>query len=310
MTTIIAFYKFVTIEDLPVLRKQLQALTNRLSLRGTILIATEGINSTISGSKENIQQFKEALTSDSRFADIVFKESFYDDISFRRMLVKIKKEIVTLKVGDQQVSKSTGAYLPPQEFKKWKEEGKEMILVDTRNDYEYKLGTFKGALNPKTNSFGEFPKWLHDNLSDKKDKTIVTFCTGGIRCEKATAYMKNEGYKNVYQIEGGILNYFKEVQDTKDTSHWTGDCVVFDKRHAIQPNLSASQKEICYICLSELKKENKSKNTYPAGKICLACDDKLIQNKERRQALGRLKQIKNKQARIPYQKKPTELEQH
>ena len=300
MDTIIAFYKFVKIDDLASLRTSLQNLTSKLHIRGTILIAHEGINSTLAGSSKNIATFRKKITSDPRFSDLVFKTSYFEDVSFRRMLVKIKKEIVTMKSKDIDPTTGTGKYLPPNEFKKWKDERKEMIIVDTRNDYEVNLGTFKGAIDPDIKSFSEFPHWVDKNLADKKEKTIVTFCTGGIRCEKATAYMKKQGFHDVYQIEGGILNYFKETKNSEETSHWQGDCVVFDKRKAVKPDLSITNKEICYICLSNLSKENKSNHTYPAGSICLSCDESLIENQQKRQELGKLKQMANQKARIPY----------
>ncbi|MDD9951930.1 MAG: rhodanese-like domain-containing protein [Zetaproteobacteria bacterium] len=285
MDVVISFYKFVTIKNPSLLRESLQATTARLQIMGSIIVAEEGINGMLSGSEANIRSFEQEMHTDARFADLEFKESLYDDVSFRRMLVKQKKEIITLRQPiDPQ--KDTGAYLDPLEFKKWQDEAKDMVILDTRNDYEVALGTFKNAVDPKIRSFGEFPEWVDQNLSADKEKTIVTFCTGGIRCEKATAYMKMKGFTNVYQIEGGILKYFEKTLQEEGDNHWQGDCVVFDKRKAIDKKLEPSRKEICYVCLAELTPANKASEPRAAGHACTTCDAQMEQSHRERVARG------------------------
>ena len=180
--TVVSFYKFVPIKEPSELQAKLKELTKKLDMRGTIILAHEGINAMVSGSCDNIQTFKEYLWADKHFADLEFKDSYYDKESFRRMLVKVKKYIVTMR-KEVDPLEVTGEYLPAEEFKKWQDENKDMLIVDTRNDYEYHLGTFKNAIDSNIKSFDEFPDWVENELGDQKEKTIVTFCTGGIRCE-------------------------------------------------------------------------------------------------------------------------------
>ena len=182
------------------------------------------------------------------------------------MLVKVKKEIITMR-KDVDPLKKTGKNITPNDFKKWLDENKDIHVIDTRNDYEVNMGTFKTAVNPKIKSFTEFTTYINENKENFKDKPIVTFCTGGIRCEKATAYMMDKGLKDVYQLQGGIIKYFEETNPGKD-DHWQGECVVFDKRKAITPKLTPSEKMICYICLSEMSEENKSNVSGPGGEQC------------------------------------------
>lgn len=304
MDIIISFYKFVAIQDPCVLKEELQALAENLEIKGTILLATEGINGMLSGAQESIQKFESQIHLDHRFTDLEFKHSEYKDVSFRRMLVKVKKEIITMKKPiDPTVD--TGNYLDPLEFKDWQDQAKDMIILDTRNDYEVALGTFKQAVDPKIKSFGEFPEWVDENLKDHKDKTIVTFCTGGIRCEKATAYMKQQGFKDVHQIDGGILKYFEATMDASSDNHWQGDCVVFDKRKAVTKTLDPSDKEICFVCLAELNSENKFLKEHPAGYSCKPCAAKMKQSHENRVERGLARHqsnLENRQSFLASQK--------
>lgn len=297
MKRCISFYKFVAIKDLEDLRATLKKVTHELNLRGTILIAPEGINAGLAGSDEAIQGLKDFFENDSRFAGIEFKFSDFEGVSFRRMLVKIKKEIITMGVTDIDPLEDTGHYLRPSDLKKWYDENKEFLVVDTRNDYEFDMGTFDQAINPKIKSFGEFPKWVKENLSDKKDIPVVTFCTGGVRCEKATAFMKREGFKEVYQLEGGILKYFEEfLEEAKEKGqapYWQGDCIVFDKRKAVQSTLEPTTKDICYCCLGELTSENRCEKPHPAGEVCIICDKKMRQFHAHRVEKGMEKQLEN-----------------
>lgn len=272
MDTIISFYKFVPLENLELLKTYLKTLCVNLGLKGTILIAKEGINGGLSGSPEAIQTFKATMEADSRFTNFPYKDSLFEHVSFKRMLVKIKKEIITMGKPNINPTQDTGAYVKPLELKKWLDEGREVVMVDTRNDYEVNAGTFKTALDPKIKVFSEFPDWVETHLADAKDKLVVTYCTGGIRCEKATAYMKQVGFTNVYQIDGGILRYFEETNAAGGEDHWVGDCVVFDKRKALTKALEPTTQTICYVCLNPVAPEKVAKTQYEAGPACVACD--------------------------------------
>lgn len=282
--TVVSFYKFVKIPKPVELQLELKELTQTLAMKGTIILASEGVNGMVSGTCENIQKFKEHLWANSLFAELEFKDSFYNKESFRRMLVKIKKYIITMR-KEVDPLEDTGEYLSAEEFKKWQDEQKDMLIVDTRNDYEYQMGTFKNAIDPDIKSFDEFPEWVEQELAEQKEKTIVTFCTGGIRCEKATAYMKKIGFKNVYQLEGGIIKYLEKTMDQKEKNHWVGECIVFDKRKAITKSLEPSKKNICYVCLEEIKEGDHS-HSYPAGEACERCASKMAHHHEKRLARG------------------------
>jgi UPF0176 protein len=294
MDTIVSFYKFVSISDPHQLQAECKAFIQRHcpQMKGSILLATEGINGGLAASSAEIEVFGAYLRADSRFSDIVFKESEYDAVTYRRMLVKVRKEIVTMGIEGLDPVADTGAFLSPATFLQWQRENRPMLVVDTRNDYEYNLGTFRGALNPHTAAFGEFPQWVAENLKDQKEVPIVTFCTGGIRCEKATAFMKKEGFTNVYQLDGGILRYFEVTQQEADNG-WEGDCIVFDKRKAVDRYLRPSKKEICFVCLAELSLSTTAAIDYEAGKACLTCSHQMEMGVQKRQEEGRRKQQEN-----------------
>ncbi len=294
MDTIVSFYKFVSISDPYACQADFKAFIQAHcpQMKGSILLATEGINGGLAAPQAEIQIFSSYLHADPRFSDIVFKESEYDAVTYRRMLVKVRKEIVTMGVEGLDPATDTGAFLSPATFLQWQREKRPMIVVDTRNDYEYNLGTFRGAVNPNTTAFGEFPEWVEENLQHQKDAPIVTFCTGGIRCEKATTFMKKAGFTNVYQLDGGILSYFEATQQEADNG-WEGDCVVFDKRQAVDRYLQPSQKEICFVCLTELSEATTARADYEAGKACIACSEKMHTVAQKRQAEGKRKQQAN-----------------
>ncbi|MFK7822511.1 MAG: rhodanese-related sulfurtransferase [Oligoflexales bacterium] len=293
--TVVSFYKFVKIQDPKELQTKLSELTKKLDMKGTIILAHEGVNAMVSGSYKNIQKFKKFLWADKHFADLEFKDSYYDKESFRRMLVKVKKYIITMR-KEVDPLEETGEYITAEEFKKWQDEQTDMLIVDTRNDYEYQMGTFRNAIDPDIKSFDEFPDWVEKELGDQKEKTIVTFCTGGIRCEKATAYMKKIGFKKVYQLEGGIIKYLEKTMDQKDKNHWDGECIVFDKRKAIDKSLEPSQKNICYVCLEEIK-EGDNAHSYPAGEACTSCESKMSHHHQKRFVRGIEQHKKNLAAR-------------
>lgn len=226
------FYKFVTLEDFNDLKNPLLKVMQKHNILGTILLAREGINGTFSGTLENSEILYNFLKSDPRLNDLTFKTALHDKCPFEKAKVKLKKEIVTMGVADLNIKDNKGTYVTPNE---WNEiiNDPEVLIVDTRNDYEYEVGSFKNAINPNTYSFREFPDFVKTNLCDKKHKKIAMFCTGGIRCEKSTAYLKQLGFEKVYQLKGGILNYLDSVP--KEKTLWQGNCFVFDDREEIQP---------------------------------------------------------------------------
>ncbi len=232
--THISFYKFVAIEEPELLKAQMQGMAENLDLMGTMIIAGEGINGMLAGHDTDIQDFIIEFQKDPRFSNISFKVARSQTQPFKKLLIKIKEEILTFNEKSVKPHVRTGNYLKPLELKKWLESKKEVVLLDTRNNFEVEQGTFKGALNPGISKFTEFKKAVGEKLMPLKEKTIVTFCTGGIRCEKATAYMLEKGFKDVWQVEGGILKY---LEDT-DGSFWEGQCFVFDNRISVDKELN------------------------------------------------------------------------
>ncbi len=229
----IAAYKFVTLTELDERREQLRQLTGELGLMGTILLSPEGINLFLAGPREGIDQFAETIQQDPEVGELEIKESFTDYQPFKRMLVKLKKEIIAFGVEGIDPAERTSPKLPAKELKKWLDEGKQVTLLDVRNDYEISLGTFVGAEPIGLKHFRHFPEAVDAMPEERKDETIVMFCTGGIRCEKAGPYMEQAGFKNIFQLEGGILKYFEEC----GSEHYDGECFVFDQRVALDGDL-------------------------------------------------------------------------
>src|SRR3990167_7188118 len=223
----IATYKFITLTGLEVCRESFYQQCQLLALKGTILLGEEGINLNLSGLAENINAFKKYLNEDRRFSDLSFRESYSETISFKRLKVKIKKEIITINHPGIHPEQTRAPSVSPEMLKRWLDEKREVMLLDTRNDFEINHGTFQGAVNLHLQHFSEFPAAMK---SLPADKPIVMFCTGGIRCEKAALALLNEGFPEVYQLEGGILNYFSKVGD----GHYQGECFVFDERVAVK----------------------------------------------------------------------------
>jgi len=240
----IAGYKFVaqTEDQLKILREQLFTEANRLNIKGTILLSEEGINAFVAGSVSEINQFRQFITSIPPYSDIIFKDSFSDEIPFSRMLVRIKNEIITM--GHQEIKPENQPVnaLDPATLKQWYNENREFTILDTRNDYEVALGTFDNAIDLNIENFREFPDAVTLLPDEIKSKPVVTFCTGGIRCEKAALYMQKHGFKEVYLLQGGILNYFSEVGG----EHYHGECFVFDKRISVDPELNPTETDRCY----------------------------------------------------------------
>jgi UPF0176 protein len=245
----IAAYKFITFDNTEEMRPQFQALCAELGLKGTILLTPEGINMFLSGTREHIDRYLAWLRADARFADIEVKESLSEEQSHKRMLVKIKKEIITMRMPLIKPEEGRAPAVDAHTLKRWldqghDDQGKQVVMVDTRNDFEVDVGTFDNTIDYRITKFTEFPEVIAAAKDGLNDKTVVTFCTGGIRCEKAAIHMQNIGYDSVYQLEGGILKYFEEVGG----AHYTGDCFVFDYRTALNPKLEPTETVQCFAC--------------------------------------------------------------
>ena len=228
--TIASFYKFVPLDDYEQMKVPLLAAMKSYDILGTIILAHEGINGSFAGIQDNVVSLCDYLKQDPRFSDLFFRETFDDVMPFEKAKVKFRKEIVTLGVPSIDPLTSTGTRVSPKEWNTLINDPN-VLLIDTRNDYEVRFGTFKHATNPQTDNFRDFPDFVKNNLADKKDKKIAMFCTGGIRCEKSTSYLKSLGFQDVYQLDGGILNYIASIPT--EESLWEGSCFVFDERIAI-----------------------------------------------------------------------------
>ncbi|MET0282741.1 MAG: sulfurtransferase [Steroidobacteraceae bacterium] len=263
----IAAYRFATLAELPAMRTGLLALCRAQQLRGTILLSTEGINLFVAGSAAGIDMLLARLQSIPGLAELEAKRSHTTHQPFRRMLVRIKKEIIAFGVPGIEPARSTSPKLAPRQLKAWLDEGRPMVLLDTRNDYEVKLGTFENAVAAGTDNFRDFPAAVAKLPAGLKDQTIVMFCTGGIRCEKAGPYMESQGYRNVLQLDGGILKYFEECGG----AHYRGECFVFDQRVGVDPALRESDAAQCFKCLSPLTAEEQRDARYVPGRSCPWC---------------------------------------
>lgn len=267
MVTNLAAYRFVELSGLKGLREELLALCKEAGLKGTILLSVEGINLFVAGSAEGISRLMSRLREIPGLGDFEGKVSESEDQPFRRMLVRIKREIISFGVEGVEPGKRTSPKLSAKELKRWLDEGRKVTLLDTRNDYEVKLGTFKGAVVPDIRTFREFPQAVRELPDAMKDETVVMFCTGGIRCEKAGPFMEMEGFKNIYQLDGGILRYFEECGG----DHYDGECFVFDQRVGVDPALQETDTAVCYACQAPLTAEDQEDVRYLAGKTCPYC---------------------------------------
>ncbi|MBL9115758.1 MAG: sulfurtransferase [Verrucomicrobiaceae bacterium] len=263
----ISCYKFAPLSDLKSLREDLLGRANALKLKGTILISPEGINVFLAGPRESIDSMVQHIRSIPGLADLAPKYSDSDHQPFRRMLVRIKKEIIAFGVDGVDPSKHTSPKLKAAELKQWLDEGRPVTLLDTRNDYEVKLGTFRHALPIGVDHFRDFPAAVRQLPPEMKDQPIVMFCTGGIRCEKAGPFMEMEGFKNIYQLDGGILKYFEEIGG----DHYDGECFVFDQRVGVDPALAETDSIQCFVCQTPLSGEDQADNRYVEGKSCPFC---------------------------------------
>ncbi|MES2298099.1 MAG: sulfurtransferase [Pseudomonadota bacterium] len=271
----IAAYKFVSLDDTPAMRPLYQEICQRLALKGTILLTPEGINMFLSGPRGAIDEYLAWLRGDARLADIEVKESVSEEQSHKRMLVKLKSEIITMRMPLIQPEKGRAPSVAPKTLKRWLDQGhddagKPVVMMETRNAFEVDVGTFDNTLDYRIEKFSEFPDVVAAHKDELAGKTVVTFCTGGIRCEKAAIHMQNIGYDSVYQLDGGILKYFEDVGG----AHYTGDCFVFDYRTALNPQLEPSVTVQCFACRAVVTPREQLSPDYVYGVSCPHCVDK------------------------------------
>ena len=266
----IAGYKFVVLPDRDALRQPLKEQCDELGLKGTILLSFEGINIFIAGPEENINVFRTSLLGDERFADIEFKESYSEHQPFNRMNVRLKNEIISVGLPNFNRIEPDDGRIRPQELHERLLNDDDLVLLDTRNTYETRLGTFQNAIELDLDTFRSFPEAIAKLGDEYKDKEIVMFCTGGVRCEKASVIMKDAGFTNIKQLEGGILGYFEQVGG----DYWDGECFVFDKRVALLPNLTETGTTVCFACREPLTPKEQLHPAYVPGESCSYCIDR------------------------------------
>ncbi len=265
---IVAMYKFVRLNNYEALQPIVLSFCQERDIYGTLLLAEEGLNGTLAGTRSTIDELLNFLKSDERLADLEYKESYSDEIPFHRTKVKLKKEIVTMGQPDIKPSDRSGIRVEPDQ---WNEivSDPEVLLIDTRNEYEYQIGTFKDAVSPDTTNFREFPDYVTSQLNPATTKKVAMFCTGGIRCEKASAYMLEQGFEEVYQLNGGILKYLEEVK--QEDSLWEGECFVFDSRVSVDHQLAEGNYEQCFACRRPITEEDMKSKDYEEGVSCPRC---------------------------------------
>ncbi|NKB75628.1 MAG: rhodanese-related sulfurtransferase [Gammaproteobacteria bacterium] len=282
-----ALYKFTLLEDYVSLQEPLRGRMMSLDIMGTLLLAKEGINGTVAGTRSGIDQLLQWLQCQPALGDIATKESYTDTPPFKRAKVKLKKEIVTMGVSNIDPRTVVGTYVAPEN---WNEliADPEVLLVDTRNEYEIEVGTFDNAINPHTESFRDFPAFVDAHLDPVKHKKVAMFCTGGIRCEKSTAYLKQKGFDEVYHLKGGVLKYLEKVP--RDESCWNGECFVFDDRVTVDHELNRGSYDQCHACRLPITEDDKGHEQYQKGVSCPRCYDK-VSDEDRARFLEREKQI-------------------
>ena len=266
----IAGYRFVDLDDRDALQSSLRSLCVDLGLKGTVLLAPEGINFFLAGRSTSIDAFIDDLEKDKRFADIPLKVSFTDYQPFNRMNVRKKNEIISVGLDHIRPAEMTGEEIEPRDFKAMLDAGEPVHVLDTRNDYELRVGTFENAIDLNIRTFRAFPEAIERLPASMKDEPVVMFCTGGIRCEKASAIMMEAGFTNVKQLKGGVLGYFESVGG----DHWNGDCFVFDQRVAVDPSLKETDVVVCFACREPLSSEEQTSPDYVIGVSCPYCIDR------------------------------------
>ncbi len=279
-STVATFYKFIALPDYATLQQPLKEICKNENIKGTILLAQEGINGTIAGSRQSIDAVLSYIKSDKRLADVDIKESSAIALPFEKLKVRLKKEIVTIGLPDVSPTRQVGTYVSPTQ---WNEiiSDPDVTVIDTRNDYEVSMGTFSQAQNPETSTFHEFPSYAKENLDPRKNKKVAMFCTGGIRCEKASSYLLSQGFEEVYHLKGGILKYLEEIPEEK--SLWKGECFVFDERVAIKHRLETGSYKMCYACGHPVSPEEMASKNYESEVSCPHCIEALTE--ERRDLL-------------------------
>ena len=295
--TVLAFYKFLHLHNPQVEKERLVCFLEENLAVGTIILSNEGINGMCSLDQDKTEKVKSFLQQNFTLTGSEFKENRVRSNVFKKLSIKVKKEIVTLGLPEIDPTAIVGTYIEPEEWDTFISE-KEVITIDTRNDFEVNLGTFEGSVNPKTKSFHEFSRWWKDKSKTFKNKKIAMFCTGGIRCEKATSFLKAEGVEEVYHLRGGILNYLDKVGKLS-ISKWKGDCFVFDQRVTVGTNLEPGEYELCHACRSPLRLIDKKHKHYEKGISCHKCfgtktDKKISSLKERKKQIDLLKHRRSK----------------
>jgi len=280
--TLITFYKFFDWPGFEELKDPVKTKCRELNIKGTILLAAEGINATITGEDNNLTKIIEYLENLPDVGKFELKYSYAEEEPFKRLKVKLKKEIVTMGLKEVDPKKAVGTYVKPEQ---WDEitSDPDVILIDTRNDYEIEIGTFKGAVNPETDSFREFPEYVEKNLNPDQNKKVALFCTGGIRCEKATSYLVENGFEEVYHLEGGILKYLENVPEEK--SSWEGECYVFDDRVTVKHGLENGTHSKCTGCGMPLSPEELESKHYEAEICCPKCYMLMTPERRRRREM-------------------------
>ncbi|WP_444994817.1 oxygen-dependent tRNA uridine(34) hydroxylase TrhO [Aliikangiella sp. IMCC44359] len=274
-----ALYKFVTLQNYQDIRQPLLDVMLKNEVRGTLLLAHEGINGTVAGTEVAIKSLLDWLELQPNLNAIVSKTSLSEKLPFKRSKVKLKKEIVTMGVENIDPKRVVGTYVEPKDWDTLINDP-EVLLIDTRNDYEVAVGTFKKAINPNTQTFREFPQYVKDNLNPQVHKKVAMFCTGGIRCEKSTALLKQEGFEEVFHLKGGILKYLEDVP--KQNSSWEGECFVFDDRVTVDHDLQPGNYDQCNACRLPITEEDKQSEHYIRGVSCSYCYDKTTEEQKAR----------------------------
>lgn len=278
-TIVCALYKFVALPDFAALQQPLLSLMNQHKVRGTLLLASEGINGTIAGSRAAVDVVVAWLRAIPEFSDLDCKESVADKAPFKRSRVKLKKEIVTMGVAGIDPRHSAGTYVEPADWDALISDPN-VVLIDTRNDYECEVGSFRGSINPGTATFREFPDYVEQHLDPAVHRKVAMYCTGGIRCEKSTAYLKEKGFAEVYHLKGGILKYLEEVPS--EQSSWQGECFVFDDRVTVTDQLLPGSYDQCHGCRRPITDDDKLHQYYVAGVSCHRCHDQQTDLQKRR----------------------------
>ena len=268
----IAGYKFEQLDSLDMLIPEFQNKCDELELKGSVYLSPRGINFSISGTEANIEKYIEFMENDSRFLNIPLKRTYSETQPFRRMKVRLKKEIISLGRDDIDPRELTGEYVTPQELLSMYENNEDVVVLDTRNEYETRVGLFENAVDLQLDTFRDFPKAIEQLPEEYKEKQIVMYCTGGIRCEKASAVMLKAGFTDVKQLEGGVLDYFKETGG----KYWNGDCFVFDERVALDTDLHETEYIYCYICREPLSAEEKASPDFKINEYCPYCIKKTV----------------------------------